>query len=181
MQTIRTLLLLVFMAVTLLLAAARPARAQDIPETGGRVLGLVGGVFGDGDTTVLISGGAGLRSTKQLGLDFEVLYAPNLGLPTDEEHIGQLAGGCNRHHDFPSEAHEIVQRRFRQAFHVAVGTVVGLVVDRGRGSDPVALNTARAEESHVGGSVQHGRQRGGASVKPLGYRLQSAEHLIVES
>ena len=89
MQTIRSLRLPALMAVTLLWAAASPARAQEIPETGGRVFGLLGGVFGDGDTTVLTSGGAGLRITGQLGLDFEVLYAPNLGLPTDLDFVIQ--------------------------------------------------------------------------------------------
>ena len=43
----------------------------------------MGGVFGDGDTTILTSGGAGIRITSRLGLDFEVLYTPDLGLPTD--------------------------------------------------------------------------------------------------
>ena len=60
--TWRTLALPVLVALTLLSAATNPAHAQDIPETGGRVFGLVGGVFGDGDTTVLTSG-AGLRVT----------------------------------------------------------------------------------------------------------------------
>ena len=46
-------------------------------------------MFGDGDTTVLTSGGTGLRITKQQGLDFEVLYAPNLGLPTDVDFVIQ--------------------------------------------------------------------------------------------
>ena len=76
-------MLAALLAVTLLVAPARPARAQEVPETGGRVFGLVGGVFGDGDTTILISGAAGIRITSRLGLDFEVLYTPDLGLPTD--------------------------------------------------------------------------------------------------
>ena len=79
----RALSLAALLAVTLLVAPARPARAQEVPETGGRVFGLVGGVFGDGDTTILTSGGAGIRITSRLGLDFEVLYVPDLGLPTD--------------------------------------------------------------------------------------------------
>ncbi len=83
LQTSRSLFLLALVGLTLLSAAAGPARAQDVPETGGRVFGLVGGVFGDGDTTVLTSGGAGIRITPRLGLDLEVLYAPDLGLPTD--------------------------------------------------------------------------------------------------
>ncbi len=81
--TCRALSLAALLAVTLLVAPARPARAQEVPETGGRVFGLVGGVFGDGDTTILTSGAAGIRITSRLGLDFEVLYTPDLGLPTD--------------------------------------------------------------------------------------------------
>ena len=78
----------------LLAATARPAQAQEVPETGGRVFGLVGGVFGDGDTTALVSGGAGLRLRRQLGLDLEVLYAPKLGLPTDVDVIIQTLGAA---------------------------------------------------------------------------------------
>ena len=94
MQTIRSLALPALVALTLLDATASSAQAQDIPETGGRVFGLVGGAFGDGDTTALISGGAGLRITEQLGLDFEVLYAHDLGLPTDNDVIIQTFGAA---------------------------------------------------------------------------------------
>ena len=59
------------------------AGAQEVPETGGRVFGLVGGSFGDGGSTVMTSGGAGLRLTKQLGIDFDVLYVSDLDLSTD--------------------------------------------------------------------------------------------------
>ena len=83
MQAICTLLLPFVVAIALLPAAATPARAQGVPETGGRVFGLVGGVFGDGDTTVLTSIGAGIRIAPRLGLDVEVLYVPDLSLPTD--------------------------------------------------------------------------------------------------
>ena len=55
-----------------------PAAAQEVPETGGRVFGLAGGSFGDGGTTVMTGGGAGLRMTRRLGIDFELLYLPNL-------------------------------------------------------------------------------------------------------
>jgi opacity protein-like surface antigen len=82
------------MLLTLLGATASPAQAQDIPETGGRVFGLVGGAFGDGDITPLISGGAGLRITRHLGLDFEVLYAHDLGLPTDNDVVIQTFGAA---------------------------------------------------------------------------------------
>ena len=63
------------------LAAAVPvAEAQTFPEHGGRVFGLVGGSFGDGGTSFLTSGGAGLRLTRNLGIDFEVLHVNDLDL-----------------------------------------------------------------------------------------------------
>ena len=94
MQTLRTLALPAVVALTLIDATAGPALAQEVPDTGGQVFGLVGGAFGDGDTTALISGGAGLRLTRQLGLDFEVLYARDLGLPTDTDVIIQTFGAA---------------------------------------------------------------------------------------
>ena len=57
----RRFLLPVLAAILLLSATAAPAHAQEVPESGGRVFGLVGAVVGDGDTTVLASGGAGLK------------------------------------------------------------------------------------------------------------------------
>ena len=68
-QTRRTLLEVVA-AVAL---AATPAAAQAIPETGGRVYGLVGGAFGDG-THVATGAGAGLRLTRHVGLDVELTH-----------------------------------------------------------------------------------------------------------
>ncbi len=60
-----------FVAIVLAsgLAAAQPA----VPETGGRVYGLVGGGFGDG-RFVLSGAGAGLRLTRHLGLDVELTH-----------------------------------------------------------------------------------------------------------
>lgn len=72
----------VFTALLLTLAPTGTS-AQEVPDTGGRVFGLFGGSYGDGNTTVLTSAGAGLRITRHLGIDFEVLYVPNLDLPTD--------------------------------------------------------------------------------------------------
>ena len=66
-----------------------PAAAQEVPETGGLVFGLVGGSFGDGGTTVMTGGGAGLRITRRLGVDFELLYVPNL--EADDRFIIQTA------------------------------------------------------------------------------------------
>ena len=50
-----------------LLMSGALLHAQEVPDTGGRVFGLVGGVFGDGDSTGVISVGAGLRITRQVG------------------------------------------------------------------------------------------------------------------
>ena len=61
LQMSRRFLLPVLAAILLLSATAAPAHAQEVPESGGRVFGLVGAVVGDGDTTVLASGGAGLK------------------------------------------------------------------------------------------------------------------------
>lgn len=72
-------------ALLLTLATAGAASVQQVPDSGGRVFGLFGGSFGDGDSTVMTSAGAGLRITRQLGIDFEVLYVPDLNLPT---HVG---------------------------------------------------------------------------------------------
>ena len=40
-----------------------------MPDIGGRVFGIVGGSFGDGGSTIMTSGGVGLRLTRHLGLD----------------------------------------------------------------------------------------------------------------
>ncbi len=71
------------MAVTL--AGVSPVVAQVmVPDIGGRVFGIVGGSFGDGGSTVMTSGGVGLRLTRHLGLDLEVLYVPALDLADDD-------------------------------------------------------------------------------------------------
>ena len=62
------------------LGLATGAAAQAISDTGGRIFGLVGGSFGDGGTAVMTSGGAGLRLTSPLGVDFEVLHVRNIDL-----------------------------------------------------------------------------------------------------
>ena len=62
------------------LSVAATVAAQRIPDTGGRVFGLVGGSFGDGKTALMTSGGAGLRLTRNLGVDFELLYVNDLDL-----------------------------------------------------------------------------------------------------
>ena len=67
---------------------AAPASAQSFPDQGGRVFGLVGGSFGDGGSSFLTSGGAGLRLTRNLGLDFEVLHVADLDLSDEDFVIG---------------------------------------------------------------------------------------------
>tara|TARA_B110000116_G_scaffold40466_1_gene32865 strand:+ start:60 stop:296 length:237 start_codon:yes stop_codon:yes gene_type:complete len=57
------------------------ATAQAVPDTGGRVFGAVGG--GDGGSALVGAVGAGIRVTKHLAIDFEVLHAGDLGLPTN--------------------------------------------------------------------------------------------------
>lgn len=74
------------------LVTSPPVIAQQIPDTGGRVFGLVGGAFGDGDSAVLTSGGAGIRISRHLGLDLELLHAGDLGLSLDPGFIIQALG-----------------------------------------------------------------------------------------
>ena len=63
----------VFPAIMLALVAA-PATAQNgVGDLGGRVHGLVGGGFRDG-TFVATGAGAGLRLTRHLGLDLELIH-----------------------------------------------------------------------------------------------------------
>ncbi len=72
------------LTVAVTLAAVSPAVAQQaVPGIGGRVFGTVGGSFGDGGPTVMTSGGVGLRLTRHLGLDLELLYVPSLDLADD--------------------------------------------------------------------------------------------------
>ena len=63
----------VICAVALLLLVAAPSTAQPNVSPGGRVYGLVGGGFGDG-TFVATGAGAGLRLTRHLGLDLELIH-----------------------------------------------------------------------------------------------------------
>ncbi len=59
-------------------ATVSPASAQPLPERGGRVFGLVGGSFGEGGSSLMVSGGGGLRLTRTLGVDFELLHVNGL-------------------------------------------------------------------------------------------------------
>ncbi len=62
------------------LATASLAHAQRVPDTGGRAAGTFGGSFGDGGSTGAATGSAGLRFTRHLGVDFELMYVPDLDL-----------------------------------------------------------------------------------------------------
>ena len=62
------------LAVGAALACAAPAAAQQhVPESGGRVYGLVGGTFGEG-AFITSGGGAGLRLTRHIGIDLELMH-----------------------------------------------------------------------------------------------------------
>lgn len=52
---------------------AGPAAAQQVPDAGGRVYGLVGGAIGPGEFAAA-GVGAGLRLTSRVGLDVELTY-----------------------------------------------------------------------------------------------------------
>ncbi len=62
----------------LALTVAPAAAQQHVPDTGGRVYGLVGGGFGDG-TFIATGAGAGLRLTPHIGLDLELTHLSDRG------------------------------------------------------------------------------------------------------
>ena len=64
--------------LVLALSPAPAAAQQDVPDTGGRVYGLVGGGFGDG-TFIATGAGAGLRLTPHVGLDLELTHLSGRG------------------------------------------------------------------------------------------------------
>ena len=70
----------------------QPGGGSGRPDTGGRVFGAIGGVGGSGESALLASVGAGIRVTKRLGVDFELLHARDLGLPTDIDFVIQTVG-----------------------------------------------------------------------------------------
>ena len=70
--------------VGMTLALATTATAQIGSGPGGKVFGLVGGSFGDGEAAISVSGGAGVRLTRHLGLDVEVLHVSGLDLSEDD-------------------------------------------------------------------------------------------------
>ena len=59
--------------VVIVMAAGSAAAQPAVPETGGRVYGLVGGGFGNGHA-VASGAGAGIRLTRHLGLDVELTH-----------------------------------------------------------------------------------------------------------
>lgn len=92
-RTLPILRLIPAMVLSVVLGASMTttAIAQEVPETGGRVFGLVGGSFGNGGSAVLASGGAGVRITRTLGLDFEVFHVSGLDLSDDDFFIQPLS------------------------------------------------------------------------------------------
>ena len=78
MTTLRMRAVLVLAIASLSLPAVSAAGQQDVPATGGRVYGLVGGGFGDG-RFVATGAGAGLRLTPHLGLDVELTHLSGRG------------------------------------------------------------------------------------------------------
>ena len=72
-----------FTAAVMLALVAAPAAAQQSLDAGGRVYGLVGGGLGDG-TFVATGAGAGIRLTRHLGLDLELMHLSGdaAGMPT---------------------------------------------------------------------------------------------------
>lgn len=92
-RTLPILRLIPAMVLSVALGASMTttAIAQEVPETGGRVFGLVGGSFGNGGSAVLTSGGAGVRVTRTLGLDFEVFHISGLDLSDDDFFIQPLS------------------------------------------------------------------------------------------
>ena len=66
-------------AIAALALTVAPATAQqDVPDSGGRVYGLLGGGFGDG-TFIATGAGAGLRLTPHIGLDLELTHLSGRG------------------------------------------------------------------------------------------------------
>lgn len=76
--TLGALVMLMVMVLTTATASAQVGR-----EPGGKVFGLVGGSFGDGETAVATSAGAGIRLTRHLGLDVELFHVAGLDLTED--------------------------------------------------------------------------------------------------
>ena len=60
------------------------------------MFGAVGAVGGDGDVTGVGTVGAGIRVTKHLGVDFEVLHAGDLGLPSSIDAVIQAFAPVER-------------------------------------------------------------------------------------
>jgi len=74
----------VSLAFIIIMATAASVVAQPLPQVGGRVFGLVGGSFGEGGQAPLVAGGAGLRLTRNIGLDLEVLHVEGLGFSSPD-------------------------------------------------------------------------------------------------
>ena len=115
MTTLRMRATLVLAIAALSLPAVPAAGQQDVPDTGGRVYGLVGGGFGDG-RFVATGAGAGLRLTPYLGLDVELTHlsgrgetgatAPRFGGISVFSGVTSTAGAALEDYPFPSVSFE---------------------------------------------------------------------------
>ena len=115
MTTLRMRATLVLAIAALSLPAVPVAGQQDVPDTGGRVYGLVGGGFGDG-RFVATGAGAGLRLTPYLGLDLELTHlsgrgetgatAPLFGGISVFSGVTSTAGAALEDYPFPSVSFE---------------------------------------------------------------------------
>ena len=91
LSNLRLMRAVVLSVLTLGAPMMTSATAQPLPDTGGRVFGLVGGSFGDGGGAALVSAGAGVRITRTLGLDLEVFHVSGLDLSADDFFIQPLS------------------------------------------------------------------------------------------
>ncbi len=91
LSNLRLMRAVVLSVLTLGAPMITSATAQPLPDTGGRVFGLVGGSFGDGGGAALVSAGAGVRITRTLGLDLEVFHLSGLDLSDDDFFIQPLS------------------------------------------------------------------------------------------
>lgn len=80
-------------ATVLVLAGASTVFSQSVRDTGGRIAGSFGGSFGDGGSTTAATGSAGLRLTRHLGLDLELMYVPDLEIENGPSILPLLTAG----------------------------------------------------------------------------------------
>lgn len=82
-KRLRWLTSLALAVLVMVMTITTTASVQVGPGPGGKVFGLVGGSFGDGETAAVTSGGVGVRLTRHLGLDIELFHVTGLDLSED--------------------------------------------------------------------------------------------------